>query len=751
MPSQSPQQLINDLRNARSLFRPDWPKRIAAAQALGAQRAVEAVNDLAAVVKENQNADLVRAASEALRLIKGSAEAAPPMQAPAAPEVPPVFPSGGATVTLAVAGSDSRGSQALRDAVATAPDGATLKLPAGTYLLDKPLVVSQSIRIVGSGRDATRIVYEGGGSVLRCEGKGTCAALALTFEHRGLLPGSVVDVQCEAIDLRDCCFTGGVIGGDSGGDGLYLKNEARGVVVGCIFTANSGVGICIDDQATPLLQDNTCSENHEGIRYIGESGGSAHRNRCSNNQIGIHIYRESHPTIVENRCESNKMEGIAISDDALPVLEGNLCSSNALHGIYYGTSKAGGVARRNRCTGNGRVGIWLTESAQPRLEDNRCEKNSQSGIAYTAGTGGICVSNTCAANSGHGIELQDDAQPTIEKNICKNNSSGIVYADHAGGVARGNACTGNQNNGIQVGDEARPSVESNTCDANGGCGLLYTDAASGSATGNTCSRNQKGGIVLVDEAHPALQNNRCLENVASGITYADNATGSAHSNECVGNAMHGILVVGQASPTLEHNSCSDNEKCGIILMEGAGGVVRANRCTDNGAGILHLPTFPGTIADNLCIGNQAANLKVMNEEKPQSLGQQRLETTILLVVSQEHFKKEVTDMISQNDFAGAIIKLTELIDKATPLVEEALDENAHEFARNFLPLGPILTEAMLLRAAASTELVRCDSKAPRDTLMRVARDDVETVMALPDDWLRPNAQLLTEVRSRLRI
>ncbi len=58
--------LIKDLRNARRLFGPDWAKRIAAAQALGTQHVGEAVSDLAAVIQENQNPDLVQAALQAL-------------------------------------------------------------------------------------------------------------------------------------------------------------------------------------------------------------------------------------------------------------------------------------------------------------------------------------------------------------------------------------------------------------------------------------------------------------------------------------------------------------------------------------------------------------------------------------------------------------------------------------------------------------------------------------------------------------
>ncbi|MFO7634740.1 MAG: HEAT repeat domain-containing protein [Caldilinea sp.] len=63
--------LIKDLRNARRLFGPDWPKRIAAAQQLGALRAVDAVGDLAAVISEKKNADLSNTCVQALGQIGG--------------------------------------------------------------------------------------------------------------------------------------------------------------------------------------------------------------------------------------------------------------------------------------------------------------------------------------------------------------------------------------------------------------------------------------------------------------------------------------------------------------------------------------------------------------------------------------------------------------------------------------------------------------------------------------------------------
>lgn len=67
-------ELIRDLRSAKRFFRPDWEKRIAAARRLGELRAAQAVGDLAAVIDENESAELCQAAVQALgQIADGSA------------------------------------------------------------------------------------------------------------------------------------------------------------------------------------------------------------------------------------------------------------------------------------------------------------------------------------------------------------------------------------------------------------------------------------------------------------------------------------------------------------------------------------------------------------------------------------------------------------------------------------------------------------------------------------------------------
>ena len=71
MTSQDVQSLLHDMTNARKWFLPDWNTRIAAARQLGQLQAIKAVSALRAVVLHNENADLARAALQALGQIGG--------------------------------------------------------------------------------------------------------------------------------------------------------------------------------------------------------------------------------------------------------------------------------------------------------------------------------------------------------------------------------------------------------------------------------------------------------------------------------------------------------------------------------------------------------------------------------------------------------------------------------------------------------------------------------------------------------
>lgn len=346
-------------------------------------------------------------------------------------------------ITIAADGSGDYAR--LEEAVAAAPDGATIRLGPGRYVLDDTLTVTRPIRLIGVAMDDTFIVRAGAGEVAVFDGAGPFVVEDLTFRREGAETGNVVEVRRGEIAFSYCGFTGGVwdAAGETGGDGLFIYGDTTGTVSGCWSRQNGLYGIQVSGTAQVLLEANVTDLNeHGGISYWGDAGGTARANRCADN--GFH--------------------GIAINDRAAPVLLENVCQANADSGIsYWGSS--GGEARGNDCSANGYHGIAVAEEAAPLLEDNLCHGNGDSGIAYFGKAAGEARGNECFGNSLHGIAVLGEASPLLEANFVHDNlDSGIAYFGASAGEARDNRCSGNGLNGLYVEQGSAVRLSGNQCD-----------------------------------------------------------------------------------------------------------------------------------------------------------------------------------------------------------------------------------------------------------------------------------------------
>jgi len=71
------------------------------------------------------------------------------------------------------------------EAVRVAPVGVTQRLQPGRYALSLSLLLERPIRLEGAGMDATEIVCQAEGRMVRSTGNGLFAARDLTFRHLG--------------------------------------------------------------------------------------------------------------------------------------------------------------------------------------------------------------------------------------------------------------------------------------------------------------------------------------------------------------------------------------------------------------------------------------------------------------------------------------------------------------------------------------------------------------------------------------
>jgi len=452
----------------------------------------------------------------------------------------------------------------LTDAVERAPDGAIIRLQAGTYELAEPLLINRTLILIGAGSALTTIRCTGGDYVLLVWGQRFTAS-DLTFAYEGDGPSNVVEASAgeghvSQVDFRRCHSSGAKVEAVNHHFGIGLAlGRVEGRVEDCHASANGCTGILAQSPRTLTISKSTCKANVcYGIWILGGA-----------------------VRLVNNICEQNGRDGLMIGGDAAPVVQHNVCTGKGQDGIAY-RNDAAGTTEANQCLGNARHGIGIQGAAHPAVRSNTCNGNRNTGIAYSQQSHGMCQGNECRENEGQGILVDGDAVPDLVENTCRDNKCpGIVYVSNGASAIRGNTASGNNMNGILVAQSAAPLLEGNVSEGNVENGIAYLWKVGGIARGNRCSRNGASGIDMSgSQARVVIESNHCVENTYHGIDLGHLSRGVAKDNTCTGNKTCGILVTDEANFTLEDNICEKN-LFGIAFSRQATGSAIRNRCHEN--------------------------------------------------------------------------------------------------------------------------------------------------------------------------
>jgi parallel beta-helix repeat protein len=207
----------------------------------------------------------------------------------------------------------------LAEAIERVEPNGIIRLSKGTHYLQKPLHLTQPVRLIGQGMDRTKVVCDGPEYVLKYSGSGQFVASGITFKHTGKAPADVVVITNGEVLLESCRLSGGVVDSQrtQHGCGLVISGRSKGYVKHCQAVHNEGHGILVSEQAQPTLQGNTCQKNEGcGIAYFGFASGVARNNSCCGNKMyGIYVADQAKPTLEGNTCNGNKAEPVRGSSE----------------------------------------------------------------------------------------------------------------------------------------------------------------------------------------------------------------------------------------------------------------------------------------------------------------------------------------------------------------------------------------------------------------------------------------------------
>ena len=516
----------------------------------------------------------------------------------------------------------------LEQALIEAPDGATVTLSAGEYVLEESLSRWLSITIQGAGADQTRITSSSAGDAIVLGGsESDIAIVGCSFERTSESPGDVVVCRSRSVRMVDCRFSGGItdtLGASCLGAGLHVGRDCYAEVVRCVSERND-IGFVVLGEEGSFIDDCIAQNNRlsgitwdaqgeirasqvvenerQGITVFG-AGASLLENECSRNgSEGIVFTSGSSGMANNNICEDNKA-GISIETRGVTVIQNHLIGNE--YGIYT-TAAGDSTAQENTCEGN-LVGILAGGTSSLQIIANLARDNTTAGVMILDSSAAYVGDNTCTNNT-IGIFCGEQSKPRLADNICTRNDLDGIYIDgSAAPDILNNVCSSNEGAGISVRNQSSPVVSGNHCEENNGFGILCVEESAAEVSENICSENLQMGIAVFDAATPSITENQCFRNGVAGIAARGGSRPSVLNNLCDNNGQFGILCAEQSRATVEGNTCTGNELSGIGYFDTAGGVARRNTCTDNEVGIFVTPEAQVMLQSNVCSGNKSAGI-----------------------------------------------------------------------------------------------------------------------------------------------
>jgi len=308
----------------------------------------------------------------------------------------------------------------LPGAVAAAPDGATVRLDAGTFRLPAPFALSRPVTLAGAGADRTVLETTSPDIGLEVYSDGRVTLRDLTVRNAAAGPADVVRVTGGELALDAVTVTGGrsskLVNGirKTAGAGVTVRSGASAVVTGGTIGRNAGSGLKFVGSGGGSATGTTFHHNGGG-GVVAHTTGSVTVVRCTcrSNQTGVHLERLGSCLVDETVCEANKTSGIAVCKGAAPTVTGTVCSGNRGHGV-------------------------LVTDASPALEQLTATGNAGCGVLFEGSAAGVARKTTARGNGGDGVRVTGTGPLKLEQTeATKNDGYGMVVTDPAAAVDLG--------------------------------------------------------------------------------------------------------------------------------------------------------------------------------------------------------------------------------------------------------------------------------------------------------------------------
>jgi parallel beta-helix repeat protein len=224
-------------------------------------------------------------------------------------------------------GSDRAPFKTLTYALSVAPPKTAILLAPGTYSAQSgekfPLMLRPSVTVQGNPHTrGQNIVIKGGGefisptsagqniTILGADGAGLSGVTVTNTNYRGY----ALWIESSSPTVVNNTFSG------STHDGISVVGTSRPTIGGNFFSKNGANGITIFGSSRPEVRDNVFENTGFGVNVAQNASPLLIGNKITRNKDGVVVQADARPVLRNNYIESNQRDGIVAIARALPDL-----------------------------------------------------------------------------------------------------------------------------------------------------------------------------------------------------------------------------------------------------------------------------------------------------------------------------------------------------------------------------------------------------------------------------------------------
>ncbi len=224
-------------------------------------------------------------------------------------------------------GSDRAPFKTLTYALSVAPPKTAILLAPGTYSAQSgekfPLMLRPSVTVQGNPNTrGQNIVIKGGGYFISPTSAGQNIAI-LGADGAGLSGVTVTNTNSRGYALWIESSSPTVVNNTFSGsthDGISVVGTSRPTIGGNVFSKNGANGITIFGSSQPEVRDNVFDNTGFGVNVAQNASPLLIGNKITRNKDGVVVQADARPVLRNNYIESNRRDGIVAIARALPDL-----------------------------------------------------------------------------------------------------------------------------------------------------------------------------------------------------------------------------------------------------------------------------------------------------------------------------------------------------------------------------------------------------------------------------------------------